>query len=220
MTPSLLLPIMDDINRFSPATNRYSIHDYGQGYRVYSYEFDLIGYEPEQITVLLDTNGRLRIRACRSLCQEFRREYNLGGPNLESKLIRNTLDNYGRLRVDVEVQPRQNNLLTTDDNILTFDLHGYRPKNITVRINEHGLLKVTAQHSDETVGHRINKEYYRQYQLPKHIDRDRIRARLDENQILTIELPQSLRRRKSSWQPYNDENPCLRSKNSQCCHVM
>ncbi|UJR25615.1 hypothetical protein I4U23_006967 [Adineta vaga] len=211
---------MNDTNRFLPSTNRYSIHDYGQGYRIYSYEFDLIGYEPEQITVLLDTNGRLRIRASRFLCQEFRREYNLGGPNLESKLIRNTIDSYGRLCVDVEVRPRQNNFSSYDNNILTFDLHGYRPKNITVRIDEHGLLKVTAQHTDDTIGHRVNKEYYRQHQLPKHINRDEIRARLDENQILTIELPQPLQRRTSSWQPFSNKDTYPGYKNSQCCHIM
>ncbi|CAF0837555.1 unnamed protein product [Adineta steineri] len=220
MTSSSVIPIINDKNRLSKALNRYSIHDYGQGHRIYSYEFDLIDYEPEQITVLLDDNGRLRIRACRSPCQEFRREYNLGGPNIETKLVRNTIDTYGHLRVDVEAYPRQYNASTLDNTILTFDLQGYRPKNITVRINEHGLLKVTAQHTDDTIGHRINKEYYRQYQLPKNINRDQIRAKLDENQILTIELPESLHKRNHTWQPYHEKNILPGSGNSRCCNIM
>lgn len=211
--------MMTDPTRGLPATNRYSIHDFGQGHRVYTYEFDLIGFEPEQITVLLDDNGRLRIRACRSFCQEFRREYNLGGPGVETRLVRNTLDMYGRLRVDVDVQPRQKNA-AAGANTLTFDLHGYRPKNVTVRITDDGLLKVTAQHSDDVIGHHVKKEYYRQYQLPKHVSRDQIRARLDENQILTIELPQSLPRRDFSWQPYTNKESDPGYGKTHCCQIM
>jgi HSP20 family molecular chaperone IbpA len=190
------------------AANRYSINDYGQGYRTYSYEFDLIGYEPEQITVLLNKQGRLRIRAYRPLCHEFRREYHLGGPNFETRLVRNTIDTHGRLRVDVDVSPRQYDsspMNNNNNNILKFDLHGYRTKNINVRIDDNGLLKISAQHTDESAGHQLNREYYRQYQLPKHINQNQIRARIDDNQILTIELPESLRK-KSSWQPYYGRN--------------
>jgi len=229
MTSSTLTPLVNDKNDFFQSSkfssNRYSIHDYGQGYRTYSYEFDLLDYEPEQITVSLDKYGRLRIRAYRPLCHEFRREYNLGGSDVEPRLVRNTIDTHGRLRVDVNVYPRQYNNSSKNNNILTFDLQGYQPKNVNVRINENGLLKINAQHNDEQIGHRINREYYRQYQLPKNINPDQIRARIDENQILTIELPQSLPQRNQSWQSYYDKNyPTVANKrpyeNSCCCNVM
>jgi HSP20 family molecular chaperone IbpA len=225
MTSSTLLPLVNDKNSFFRSSNRYSIHDFGQGYRTYSYEFDLIEYEPEQITVSLDNLGRLRIRAYRPLCHEFRREYNLGGPDVETRLVRNTIDTHGRLRVDVDVHPRQYDISSiNNNNILTFDLQGYRPKNVNIRINENGLLKINAQHSDETVGHRIDKEYYRQYQLPKNTKPEQIRAKIDENQILTIALPQSLPNQNKSWQPYYDNSypPGYgkRPYNNSCCSVM
>jgi len=221
MTSSTLITDQNDFfqsSRFS--SNRYSIHDYGQGYRTYSYEFDLIDFEPEQITVLLDKHGRLRIRAHRPLCHEFRREYNLGGPDVETRLVRNTIDTHGRLRIDVDVYPRQYNTSSINNNILTFDLQGYPPKNVNVRINENGLLKINAQHTDENFGHHISKEYYRQYQLPKNINPDQIRAKIDENQILTIELPQSLPQKKQSWLPYHEKNYRRPYTNSYCCNVM
>lgn len=208
------------------SSNRYSIHDYGQGYRTYSYEFDLFEYEPEQITVLVDNHGRLRIRARRPFCHEFRRDYELGGPGIQTRLVRNTIDTRGRLRVDVDVQPRLfDPSIIQNNNILTFDLHGYRPKNINVRIDEKGLLKVNAQHTDESSGHQINREYYRQYQLPKHINPDQIRARIDDHQILTIELPDALSRKKFSlWEPYDEENSSAnyrkRPVNTPCCCMM
>lgn len=174
------------------ATNRYSVQDHGQGYRTYSYEFDLDNYEPEEITVLLDDHGTLRIRAYRPPCREFKREYNLGGSNVETTLVRNTIDTRGHLRVDIDVRPKRYDLqsINNNNNILTFDLQGYRPENVTVRINRNGLLKINGQHNDNTFDNHINREYYRQYQLESNIDPDRVRARMDENQILTIELPQ------------------------------
>lgn len=218
MTSSTLIPLINDKNDFFQSSNRHSIHDFGQGYRIYTYEFDLIDYEPEQITVLLDKYGRLRIRAYRPLCHEFRRQYNLGSPDVETRLVRNTIDTHGRLRIDVNVYPRPLNTSTiNNNNNLTFDLQGYQSKNVNIRINENGLLKVNAQHTDEQVGHRINREYYRQYQLPKNINPGQIRARIDDNQLLTIELPQSLPKRKQSWLPYNEKRPY---KNSHCCNVM
>jgi HSP20 family molecular chaperone IbpA len=171
------------------ASNRYSVLDHGQGYRTYSYEFDLIDYEPEQIVVLLDEYGTLRIRASRPPCHEFKREFNLGGSTIETKLVRNTIDTHGRLRVDIDIRPKRHELVQTTNNILRFDLQGYRPENVTVRINRKGLLKIAGQHIDNSADNRINREYYRQYQLSSNIDPDRVRARMDENNILTIELP-------------------------------
>ncbi|CAF5157070.1 unnamed protein product, partial [Rotaria magnacalcarata] len=165
---------------------------------------------PEQIDVLLDDNGTLRIRANRSPCREFRREYNLGGPNVETTLVRNTIDTHGRLRVDIDVRPRRYDLQTPNNNILTFDLQGYRPENVNVRINQNGLLKISGQHIDNSHGNNINREYYRQYQLPANVDPDKVRARMDQNQILTIELPQSLLARDPArheyWVPVYERN--------------
>ena len=217
-----MIPIGDEKrNQFhstKSASNRYSIYDHGQGCRTYTYEFDLPEYEPEQITVLLDECGRLRIRAARTPCNDFRREYYLGGPNVETRLVRNTIDSYGRLRVDVDVRPRPDDIPASNNHILTFDLQGYRPKNVNVRLDEQGLLKISAQHSDDTFGNRINREYYRQYQLPRKTGPEQIRARMDENQILTIELPASLVKRKDSWVPYCEKSS---SKAGACsCNVM
>lgn len=225
MTSSALVPLIDEQNEFflssKMSSNRYSIHDYGQGYRTYSYEFDLPDFEPEQITVLLDQQNRLRIRAYRPLCHEFRREYDLGGRDVQTRLVRNTIDARGRLRVDVDVQPRSYNTALiaataapVSNNMLTFDLQGYRPKNVNIRVDKNGLLKINAQQTDDSIGHRINREYYRQYQLPKYINQDQIRARIDDNQILTVELPEPLPSKKQSWQPYHDKEP---NKNSCCC---
>ena len=172
------------------ASNRYSVQDHGQGYRTYSYEFDLIEYEPEQIDVLLDNCGTLRIRAHRPPFHEFRREYNLGGSNVETTLVRNTIDTRGHLRVDIDVRPRRPDFgASPGTTSLTFDLQGYRPENVTVRINRDGLLKINGQHHDQTFGNHINREYYRQYQLPSNVDPDQVRARMDANQILIIDLP-------------------------------
>ena len=172
------------------SSNRYSVQDHGHGYRTYSYEFDLYDYEPEQINVILDDYGTLRIRASRGPCREFRREYNLGGPNVETTLVRNTIDNQGHLRVEIDVRPRRSDLQRIqNNNILTFDLQGYRPEHITVRINRNGLLKVSGKHIDTAFENNINRQYYREYQLPSNIDPDQVRARIDENQILVIELP-------------------------------
>ena len=223
MTSSTLVPVQntnqtDLVSRYT-SSNRYSIFDHGQGCRTYSYEFDLNNYQPEQIVVNLDKTGRLTIRASRSPCQEFKREYYLGGPNVDTRLIRNTIDPHGRLRVDVDVQPRQADILPNNSNILTFDLQGYRPKNVNIRINEHGLLKITAQHHDENFGNHIDREYYRQYQLPKWIRPDQIRAQMNENRILTIELPQTADTQKQARSPYTEKsNGYAASK--RCCNVM
>jgi HSP20 family molecular chaperone IbpA len=198
MASSTIIPVVytqhssnkNHVGSPTSSSNLYSVQDHGQGYRTYSYEFDLIDYEPEQITVLLDDYGSLRIRASRAPCREFRREYNLGGPNVETTLVRNTIDTHGRLRVDIDVRPRRYDLQAINNNILTFDLQGYRPDNVTVRINRNGLLKINGQHIDNTTGNHINREYYRQHQLPSNIDPDQVRARMNEDQILTIELPQ------------------------------
>lgn len=212
MASSTIIPVLytqgaKEKNGFAssnPSSNRYSVQDHGQGYRTYSYEFDLYDYETEEITVLLDDYGTLRVRAFRPPCREFKREYNLGGPSVETTLIRNTLDNHGRLRVDIDVRPRRFDAqsMNNNNNILTFDLQGYRPENVTVRINQHGLLKVSGQHVDNTIGNHINREYFRQYQLPSNIDPDQVRARMDGNQILTIELPQPSSSRHYTKQEY------------------
>ena len=213
MASSTIIPVVytqqsSDKNRLnspnSSSSNRYSIQDHGNGYRTYTYEFDLYDYEAEQITVLLDDYGTLRIRASRPPCREFRREYNLGGPSVETTLVRNTIDQQGRLRVDIDVRPRRYDLQSNYNNTLTFDVQGYRPENITVRINRNGLLKINGKHIDTSFGNHINREYYREYQLPSNVDPDQVRARMDDNQILVIELPPPSSRnytKRAYWEP-------------------
>jgi HSP20 family molecular chaperone IbpA len=123
---------------------------------------------------------------------------------VETRLVRNTLDPQGRLRVDIDVQPRREDFVPTNTQILTFDLQGYQPKHVNIRVNEHGMLKITARHHDTSFEHHIDREYYRQHQLLKHVRPDQIRAKMDENQILTIELPQSLAKDKHGWVPYHE----------------
>lgn len=219
---STLVPVFDEkkeqISSARLSTNRYSIFDHGQGRRTFTYEYDLLGYEPEQITVTLNDYGHLRIRAFRSPCQEFRREYFLGGPTLECRLVRNTMDSLGRLRIDVEVRPRTEPSLPSNNHVLTFDLQGYQPKNVNVRINEKGLLKINAQHHDNTFGNHIDREYFRQFQLPKSVRPEQVRAKMDENKILTIELPPSSQKDKQGWMPYNDKSSVYPPAN--CCNLM
>lgn len=191
------------------SSQNYSIQEHGQGHRTFSYEFDLPDYEPEEITVLLDDFGTLRIRAHRPPCREFKREYNLG-TDVEAKLVRNTLDNRGRLRVDIDVRPRRHDLQSPNTNdIYKFDLQGYRPENVTVRVNRHGILKINAQHFDNSAGNHINREYYQRVPLPSNINPDQVRARMDGNQILTIELPPPSSRnltKREYWTPVYERN--------------
>ena len=214
----------------SGSSNRYSVQDHGQGYRTYSYEFDLGDYEPEEITVLIDDYGTLRIRAHRPPCREFKREYNLGGANADITLARNTIDARGHLRVDVDVRPRRYDLQTIQNtnSILTFDLQGYRPEDVTVRINRNGLLKINGRHIDNTVGNNINREYFREYQLPSNMNPDLVRARMNQDQILTIELPQPSSRnytQRKYWEPiYERNNPPFYGAGPGgaycCCNIM
>ena len=232
MAASTIIPVVytqhpSEKARFSsslfPNTSRYTVHDHGQGYRTYSYEFDLFDYQPEQILVLLDEFGTLRIRASRPPCYEFRREYNLGGNDIETSLVRNTIDPFGRLRVDIDVRPRQTNLSNSMNNILRFDLHGYRPEDVTVRINRNGLLKIHGQHHENTFDNHVNREYYRQYQLPKNVNPDQVQARMDENQILTIELPSNVNLKQGDqreyWLPVYDR-PFGPTGAGCCCTLM
>ncbi|CAF1028884.1 unnamed protein product [Adineta steineri] len=215
MASSTIIPVVytqhsSNKNHIRSPSHNYSIQDHGKGCRTYSYEFDLLDYEPEQITVILDDYGTLRIRAHRPPCREFKREYNLGGPDVETTIVRNTIDNRGLLRVDIEVRPRRHDLQTNNNDILTFDLQGYKPEHVTVRINRNGLLKINGQHIDNTFGNHINREYYRQYQLPSNIDPDQVHARMDANQILTIQLPSPSHSKnytqREYWVPVRERN--------------
>lgn len=207
----------------NPSTSRYTVEDHGHGNRTYSYEFDLFDYEPEQIVVLLDELGTLRIRASRPPCYEFRREYNLGGPDLETTLTRNTIDPHGRLRVDIGVRPRQNQQAPATSNILRFDMSGYQPENIQVRVNRNSVLKIAAQHHENKFDNNVNREYFRQYQLPKNVDSKQVQAKMDENSILTIILPENVRLNKGNRNEYllpvyqRSYPPC---GSCCCCNLM
>lgn len=148
----------------------------------------------------------------------------------EAKKLTNTLSADGILTIQIPVRdyrppltPTQsstafhlptnlgdNNSYTVGDQQLklTFDLSGYRPDDVSVKVNEnvlkgnqsilsHGLLQiffvhlclVQAVHIDNTRGNQINREYLREYVLPEWVDVDQLRAKLSEDSTLTVEVP-------------------------------
>jgi HSP20 family molecular chaperone IbpA len=94
---------------------------------------------------------------------------------------------------------------------LTFDLSGYKPDDVSVKVNDNVLkgkfifsnyLKfqskihifflfalVQAVHVDNTAGNHINREYMREYVLPDWVDVDNLRAKMSEDSTLTVEVP-------------------------------
>ncbi|CAF5128052.1 unnamed protein product, partial [Rotaria socialis] len=54
---------------------------------------------------------------------------------------------------------------------LTFDLNGYKPDDVTVKVNDN-VLKVQASHVENSGSNQINREYMREYVLPDWIDVD------------------------------------------------
>jgi len=71
---------------------------------------------------------------------------------------------------------------------LTFDLSGYKPDDVSVKVNDN-VLKVQAVHIDNTRGNQINREYQREYVLPEWVDVDNLRAKMSEDSTLTVEVP-------------------------------
>ena len=73
---------------------------------------------------------------------------------------------------------------------LTFDLAGYKPEDLSIKVIDNNILKVHAVHIDNSRGNQIHREYTRQYVLPEWVQQDLLRARMSENGTLTVELPQ------------------------------
>jgi HSP20 family molecular chaperone IbpA len=72
---------------------------------------------------------------------------------------------------------------------LTFDLTGYKPEDLTIKVIDNNTLKVHAVHIDNSRGNQIHREYTRQYILPDGLQPELLRARMSENGTLTVEVP-------------------------------
>ena len=72
-----------------------------------------------------------------------------------------------------------------DDFVLTVNLPGFDPEEITVAWDD-GVLNIAAEHSDADRGHQ--KTYHRRFRFPKAIDDEAISARYN-NGVLEVTLP-------------------------------
>lgn len=72
---------------------------------------------------------------------------------------------------------------------LTFDLTGYKPEDLSVKVIDNNTLKVHAVHIDNTRGNQIHREYTRQYILPDWVQPELLRARMSDDGTLTVEIP-------------------------------
>ncbi len=72
---------------------------------------------------------------------------------------------------------------------LTFDLTGYKPEDLSIKVIDNNTLKVHAVHIDNSRGNQIHREYTRQYILPDGLQPELLRARMSENGTLTVEVP-------------------------------
>ncbi|CAF0956527.1 unnamed protein product [Didymodactylos carnosus] len=195
---------------YSTITSRpdYTISDRGDGTKTVSYKFNLGEFAPEDIAIQVN-DTMLKITAIReerdnhnSYFREFKREID----GAEAKKLTNTLGSDGILSIQIPVrdyrppptpiQSNQFNLGSENDSYslgdqqlkLTFDLSGYKPEDVNVKVNEN-VLKVQAIHIDNTRGKQINREYVRQYVLPDSVDIDNLRAKMSEDSTLTVEVP-------------------------------
>lgn len=72
---------------------------------------------------------------------------------------------------------------------LTFDLAGYKPEDLGIKVIDNNTLKIHAVHIDNTRGNQIHREYTRSYQLPDWVQPELLRARMSDNGTLTVEVP-------------------------------
>jgi HSP20 family molecular chaperone IbpA len=193
----------------------YSTNDRNDGAKNVSYKFNLSEFAPEDIAIQL-SDTMLKVTALKqerdgrgSTYREFRRE--IGLPDgAEAKNLTNTLSDDGILTIQIPVrdhrppltptyQSQHFNLptnLSANDSYsvgdqqlkLTFDLSGYKPDDVSVKVNDN-VLKVQAVHVDNTAGNQINREYMREYVLPDWVDVDNLRAKMSEDSTLTVEVP-------------------------------
>ncbi|CAF0864965.1 unnamed protein product [Rotaria sordida] len=204
-------PSSGTFSTFTPKQN-YSTND---GIKNVTYKFDLNQFAPEDIGIQVN-DTMLKVTAVKeerngrnSSQREFRRE--IGLPDgAEPKNLTNTLSADGVLTIQIPVRDYRPPLtpsyrsqqyslpanVTTNDSYsfgdqqlkLTFDLSGYKPDDVSVKVNDN-VLKVQASHVDTTAGNQINREYMREYVLPDLVDVDNLRAKMSEDSTLTIEAP-------------------------------
>ncbi|CAF0723337.1 unnamed protein product [Didymodactylos carnosus] len=231
-------------HRQQQSNDTYSVVDHGNGKKTINYRFNLQDYRPEDISVELD-DSTLRIKAIRphgdSYHSEFVREFNLGTA-VDTRLVRNVYDSDGYLNLEIVVSPRyiqqdyysggqtpiqyyqQQDGNLSSPSVLTFDLKGYRPENVLVRVNQQGLLKISATHVDNTYGNRINREYFRPYQLPSSMNYDLIRAKMNnDDRILRIELPATTTTSAYDYygRPYGARRPYIGGPGALCfCNIL
>ncbi|CAF0793670.1 unnamed protein product [Adineta steineri] len=203
---------------FSTITSRpeFSNNDRNDGTKNVTYKFNLSEFAPEDIAIQVN-DTMLKISALRqerdgrgTSHREFKRE--IGLPDgADAKKLTNTLSADGILTIQIPVrdyrppltptthQSQQFNLSTNigsndtytvgDQQLkLTFDLSGYKPDDVNVKVNDN-VLKVQAVHIDNTRGNQINREYMREYVLPEWVDVDNLRAKMSEDSTLTVEVP-------------------------------
>ncbi|CAF1184443.1 unnamed protein product [Rotaria magnacalcarata] len=202
---------------FSTITARpeLSTIDRNDGTKLVTYKFNLSEFLPEDIAIQIN-DTMLKVSALRqerdgrgASHREFKRE--IGLPDgADAKKLTNTLSADGILTIQIPVrdirppltptlQTQQFNLPTsigTNDSYsvadqqlkLTFDLSGYKPDDVSVKVNDN-VLKVQAVHIDNTRGNQINREYMREYVLPEWVDVNNLRAKMSEDSTLTVELP-------------------------------
>lgn len=100
-------------------------------------------------------------------------------------------DNFGKVmssRSDALSNPAESFNLDDKELKITFDLSGYRPEDVNVKVTDH-TLKVNAVHIDNSKGNQIHREYSRSYILPEWVNVELLRARMSDSGTLTVEVP-------------------------------
>lgn len=89
---------------------------------------------------------------------------------------------------------------------LTFDLTGYKPEDLNIKVIDNNVLKVHAVHIDNSRGNQIHREYTRQYILPDSVEPELLRARMSDDGTLTVELPLPQVQQSKSGRSINIQN--------------
>jgi HSP20 family molecular chaperone IbpA len=71
---------------------------------------------------------------------------------------------------------------------LQFDVRQFRPEEICVKTSDNNLT-VHAKHEEKSEGKSVNREYHRQYVLPKDLNPENLVSKLSRDGVLTIEAP-------------------------------
>ncbi len=71
---------------------------------------------------------------------------------------------------------------------VSFDVSQFKPEEISVRI-ENDKLIVHAKHEESSDASNISREFKRQFDIPKHVDGQKLQSTLSKDGILQIEAP-------------------------------